>query len=137
MQHDEFIGQVQARARLGSRGDAERVTRAVLEAIGERIPDGLTGNLASQLPREIGEHLRRTERPDRDGTGEHFDRNGFADRVSEKSGYDGPGAIFVARVVCEVLREATTGGVMAKVRDSLPPDLRPVVMAGSSGRMRD
>lgn len=135
VQHDEFIGQVQARARLGSRGDAERVTRAVLETLGERVPDGLTDNLASQLPREIGENLRRTEGGD--GTGERFDRNGFVDRVTHRTGMDGPQAVFVARVVFEVVAEATQGALMAKVRDALPPDLRPVMTAGSSGRMRD
>jgi uncharacterized protein (DUF2267 family) len=137
VQHDEFIGQVQARARLESRGEAERVTRAVLETLGERIPDGLADNLAAQLPREIGEHLRRTAPSDGRGTGEHFDRNGFVDRVVERSGYDAPYTIFVARVVFEVVGEATQGGVMNKVRDALPPDLRPVFTAGSSGRMQD
>lgn len=32
MKHDAFIGQVQHRRDLASRGDAERVTRGVLEA---------------------------------------------------------------------------------------------------------
>lgn len=40
MQHDELIGQVQARARLDSRGAAERATRAVLETLAERLPEG-------------------------------------------------------------------------------------------------
>jgi uncharacterized protein (DUF2267 family) len=135
VQHDEFIGQVQSRARLGSRGDAERVTRAVLETLGERVPDGLADNLASQLPREIGEHLRRTVGGD--GTGDRFDRNTFVDRVTHRAGLDGPQAVFVARVVFEVVDQATQGAVMAKVREALPPDLRPVLTAGSSGRMRD
>ena len=56
MEHDEFIGQVQHRARLGSRGDAERATRATLETLAERIADGAANNLAAQLPNEIGEH---------------------------------------------------------------------------------
>ena len=57
MQHDEFIGEVQARARLSSRGDAERATRAVLETLGERLAGGQPHNLAAQLPEEIGRHL--------------------------------------------------------------------------------
>jgi uncharacterized protein (DUF2267 family) len=77
MQHDEFIGLVQNRARLSSRGDAERATRAVLETLGERIPEGLAGNLAAQLPHAIGEHLRRTEVYAGAGTGERFDRPDF------------------------------------------------------------
>jgi uncharacterized protein (DUF2267 family) len=33
MKHDEFIGQVQHRARLSSRGATERATRATLETL--------------------------------------------------------------------------------------------------------
>jgi uncharacterized protein (DUF2267 family) len=49
MQHDEFIGQVQNRAKLPSRGEAEGATRATLETLGERIPElvdaGSSGSL--------------------------------------------------------------------------------------------
>lgn len=86
MQHDQFIGQVQARAHLSSRGEAERATRSVLETIGERIPEGLAENPAAQLPHEIGEHLRRTEVYDGYGTGERFDRDVFVARVVDHSG---------------------------------------------------
>ncbi len=51
MEHDEFIGQAQHRARLASRGEAERATRATLETLAERISDGAAQNLAAQLPR--------------------------------------------------------------------------------------
>jgi uncharacterized protein (DUF2267 family) len=60
MQHDQLIRQVQARAQLGSRGAAEAGTRATLETLGERIPEGLVDNLASQLPLEVGKEPRRT-----------------------------------------------------------------------------
>lgn len=136
MQHDEFIGQVQARGKLDSRGQAERVTRSVLETIGERIPDGLADNLAAQLPHEIGEHLRRTVQPDKQGTGEHLDLKTFVSRVEEKSGLDRPQAVYATRVVWEVTGEATQGAVMTKVHDALPPDVREIVSAGSTGNVR-
>ena len=136
MQHDDFIGQVQARGKLANTGQAERVTRSVLETIGERIPDGLSDNLAAQLPHEIGEHLRRTERSDKGGTGERFDRTDFVTRVEERAGLDRPQAVYAARVVCEVIGEATQGGVMAKVREALPPDVREIINAGSGGQLR-
>jgi uncharacterized protein (DUF2267 family) len=47
MQHDEFIGLVQNRACLSSRGDAERASGATLETLAERVPEGLAGNLAA------------------------------------------------------------------------------------------
>lgn len=136
MQHDEFVGQVQARGKLSSRGQAERVIRSVLETLGERIPDGLSGNVAAQLPHEIGEHLRRTQQYGQQGTGEPFDRDTFVAQVEDKSGLDGPQAVYAARVVCEVVDEATQGGLMTKVYQSLPPDLRQIVTAGSGGQLR-
>lgn len=137
MQHDEFIGQVQSRAKLPSRGEAERVVRACLETLGQRIPDGLADNLAAQLPHEIGEHLRRTEMDGGMGTGERFDRDEFIDRVADRSGADAPQAAYLARVVFEVVGEATSGSVMQRVRDVLPGDVKTLVTAGSSGQMRD
>jgi uncharacterized protein (DUF2267 family) len=137
MQHDAFIGQVQARARLASRGEAERATRAVLETLGDRIPEGQADNLAAQLPQEIGDHLRRTEVLGGAGTGVRFGLDEFITRVGERSGFDGPRAAYVSRVVFEVVDEAVQGGLMAKVRQDLPDDLRTLVTAGSSGEMRD
>jgi uncharacterized protein (DUF2267 family) len=134
--HDAFIGQVQARARLRSRGEAERATRAVLETLGDRIPEGLADNLAAQLPQEIGDHLRRTEVLGGAGTGVRFGRDEFITLVSERSGFDGPKAAFASRAVCEVVGEAVQGGLMAKVREGLPTDLQVLVTAGSSGEMR-
>lgn len=135
MQHDEFIGLVQNRARLPSRGDAERATRATLETLGERIPETLATNLAAQLPQEIGEHLRRTVVMGGAGSGERFDRQEFVRRVAGRSGADDPRAVYAARVVLEVVEEATTGGLMDKVRDALPDDLRALLDAGSSGQL--
>lgn len=137
MQHDEFIGQVQDRARLSSRGDAERATRATLETLGERIPEGVADHLAAQLPHEIGEHLRRTEVYGGVATGERFGRQEFIDRVAERAGTGPQQAAFLARAVTEVVDEATQGGVMAKVSHSLPEDVRVLVTAGSTGNFSD
>lgn len=133
MQHDEFIGQVQSRGRLSSRGTAERACRATLETLGERITEGLADNLAAQLPHEVGEHLRRTEVLGGAGTGERFGRSDFIERVAERAGVDRPRAAHLARAVFEVVDEATSGGVTAKVRASLPPDIRNLISAGSTG----
>lgn len=137
MQHDQMIGQVQARAKLSSRGAAERATRATLETLGERLPEGLADNLAAQLPQEIGEHLRRTELLGGIGTGERFDRNEFVTRVMERSGTEPGEAVYQSRVVFEVLDEAATGGLMERVRDALPPDVRELTTAGSAGGLGD
>lgn len=134
MDHDEFIGQVQHRTRLSSRGDADRATRATLETLAERIADGAAKNLAAQLPNEIGEHLRRRA-PDQAGTGEQLGFDDFLERVTEREGVDQPAAAFHARVVLEVADEATTGSLMTKVREQFPSEFDRLFEAGSTGQM--
>lgn len=136
MQHDAFIGQVQQRAQLASRGEAEAATRAAMETLGERVPEQLADHVAAQLPQEIGENFRRTEVLGGAGTGERFDLNEFVQRMSNRAGMDEPKATYAARVVFEVMREATQGGVMDKVRDALPEQLRNMVDSGSSGELQ-
>ncbi|MDT0310560.1 DUF2267 domain-containing protein [Streptomyces sp. DSM 44917] len=134
MQHDEFIGQVQARARLDSRGAAETATRASLETLAERIPPGLAEKLAAQLPREIGENLRRVAyAPDLPDTGVRMAREEFFDRVAQRAGADVPKAVHEARCVMEVTGEATQGGLTDRIRQSLDEDLARVLFSGSGG----
>jgi uncharacterized protein (DUF2267 family) len=59
---EEFITEVQTRAGLSTRADAERVTRAVLAILGEQLPDSVAGAVAAALPEQLGEQLwdRRT-----------------------------------------------------------------------------
>jgi uncharacterized protein (DUF2267 family) len=132
MDHDHFIGLVQNRARLASRGEAEKACRAALETLGERVPEGLADNLAAQLPEEIGEHLRRTEVFGGAGTGERFSRHDFIERIAGRGHFNEAQAAFMARAVFEVVDEATQGSVMDKVCDSLPADVRSLVLAGST-----
>lgn len=54
MKHDECIGPVQRRARLRSRGAAERATRATLETLAARLAGDEADDLAAPLPPEIG-----------------------------------------------------------------------------------
>ena len=135
MQHDAFIGYVQERARLGSRGEAERATRATLETIAERIPAGLAENLAAQLPHEVGEHMRRvTHAVDEPEEGERFGRIEFLDRVAERAGggTEAGDAASWARAVFAVVDEATSGSSTHKVFDSLPDDVRALLGTGAN-----
>ncbi|MGW0826135.1 YbhB/YbcL family Raf kinase inhibitor-like protein [Streptomyces sp. NPDC002845] len=133
MRHEEFIGQVQSRARLDSRGAAERATRATLETLGERIPAGLAEKLAAQLPQEIAEHLRRIEKaPDVPGTGVHMSGHEFFERVARREGKKFPKAVHDARSVIEVVGEAVQGSVAEKVRASLDDELATRLFADST-----
>ena len=134
MDHDTLIGQVQARARLDSRGAAEAATRATLETLAERIPAPLADNLAAQLPREIAEHLRRVEAaPDQPETGVRMRYREFFDRVARRAGADTAKATYEARCVMEIVGEATQGGVLDHVRQSLDDELAAILFAGSTG----
>jgi uncharacterized protein (DUF2267 family) len=60
MKHDEFIGQVQHRAKLASRGEAEVATRATLETLAERLFKDEPANAVAQLPKGIADYLIHT-----------------------------------------------------------------------------
>lgn len=113
VKYDEFIGHVQNRAALPSRGDAERLTRVVLENLGARLQEGEADDLASQLPQELGRHL--LNRPL-----EKYDLNELFRRVGESEGVDQPEAAYRTRVVFEVLIEAASIGEIKDVLAQLP-----------------
>lgn len=134
MQHDTFIGQVQARAHLGSRGAAETATRASLETLAERVPATLAEHLAAQLPREIGEHLRRVAfAADEPETGVRMSSQEFFERVAQRAGTGYPKAVHESRCVVEVVGEATDSILTDKVRQSLDAELAEVLFSGSRG----
>ncbi len=116
MRYDEFIGQVQHRARLSSRAEAERATRATLETLAERLAGGEAHDLAAQLPPELARYL---EQPDA-GIGAKLTLDEFFELVSEREGVDLPDATLHARVVLGVLTEAVSIGEIQDVRVQLP-----------------
>ena len=113
MNHDAIVGEVQHRAHLPSRGEAEAAIRATLTTLADRIPQGTAHHLADQLPREIGLHLRH-------GIVERLPLDEFYDRISEREGVDRSTATFHARIVLTLLAEAVSPGVMLKVRREVP-----------------
>ena len=116
MRYDEFIGQVQHRAGLSSRAEAERATRAALETLAERLDGGEAHDLAEQLPPELAHYLQ----PPDAGIGAKLTLDEFFALVSEREGVDLPDATLHARVVLEVLTEAVSIGEIEDVRVQLP-----------------
>lgn len=114
MDYHEFLGQVQHRARLSSFEEATQAIRATLETLGERLFGGEAGNLAAQLPPELGRYLEERV------LNESFGVDEFFQRVSIREGADLPVSIFHARMVIDVLTEAVSPGLMAKVKAQLP-----------------
>ena len=116
MRYDEFIGHVQHRARLISRAEAERATRATLETLAERLVGGEAHDLAAQLPPEIARNLQL---PDA-GIGAKLTLDEFFELVSEREGVDLEDSTFHARVVIGLLTEAVSMGEIKDVRVQLP-----------------
>ena len=133
MTYDEFVGQVQSRAKLASTGEAVAAIRATLETLAERLAANAPEKLAAQLPREIGEYLRISSTA---GTGESFPLNEFFKRVAAREKVDEPDSVYHARVVIEVLCEAVSGGEIQKVLAQLPEDYFTLFESGSVGALR-
>ncbi|NLU75710.1 DUF2267 domain-containing protein [Streptomyces sp. HNM0575] len=139
MRYEEFTGQVQARADLGSRQAAEQAVRATLETVGERVPGGVADHLAAQLPHEAAESLRRVvavhetsphERAEARTSGEGFDLPVFAARVAWRDETSEEEALRRAGAVLEVLDAAVAPELMQKLEQVLPPDIRDVLPSG-------
>lgn len=129
MQYDNFVGEVQHRARLGSEGEAVRAIRATLATLAERLPKDEAEHLAAQLPREIGHYLE-----DANGS-ERFSLNNFFERVATRESADLPDAVHHARAVISVLNEAVSDGEIEHVLDNLPEEFNPLFESGSEGRL--
>lgn len=114
MQHDEFVGAVQHRADLASRGEAIRVTRATLETLGERLQPGEASDLAGALPMEIDYFLHNAR------SGEIFGFDEFVERVSQRAQADQADALFYAKVVIDVVETAVPDTELDDVTAQLP-----------------
>ena len=123
MNHDEFVGHVQHRAHLSSRGAAETIIRVTFETLRERLQPEMAAHVAAQLPPEIGLHLRG-------GHFEHLDLAGFYRRVARREDVDIDRAAFHARCVMETLFEAITPGAARKLETQMPLEFRELIAAG-------
>jgi uncharacterized protein (DUF2267 family) len=114
MTHDEFVGHVQHRAELPSRGAAEAVIRVTLETLGERLQKNAAKHLAAQLPPEIGRHLIGADHF------EHLKLEEFYNRVAARENTDSVKAADSVAAVVQTLREAVSPGAIGKLRQQLP-----------------
>jgi uncharacterized protein (DUF2267 family) len=129
VQYNEFIGQVHNRAEMATTQEAVAATRAVLRTLAERLMEDVAENLAAQLPQELQGYL------DTETHAERFSLDEFFTRVAAYESVDLPKAAYHARVVTEVLDEATTPGIMEEVRGQFPATYASLFEAGSEGDM--
>jgi uncharacterized protein (DUF2267 family) len=129
MEHDEFVGLVQERARLASSGEAERAIHATLNILRRQLLDDQAEHLAAQLPLEIATYLRE------DATSSSFGLYEFFRRVARLEGVILQDAVHHARAVISVLQEAVAPDAMQRVREQLPDDWFVLFESGNQGKM--
>lgn len=125
MKYDEFIKNVQNAAGLNSREEAINATRATLETIRERIVGDEAKDLASQLPKELGEFLHGREGQN----GNYFKCDEFIKMVSEKEGVPTEVATSHARAVFSVVESAVSAGEFEDVRLNFSDDYSEILPA--------
>jgi uncharacterized protein (DUF2267 family) len=130
MKYNEFLGEVQHRARLSTTEQAVSAVRATLTTLGQRLAGGEAKNLAAQLPAEIGRYLEKAE-----PAGERFGLDEFFERVSQTEKTDMPVAAHHARAVVFVLGEAVSQGEVDDMRAQLPDEYDPLFESGSEGAL--
>lgn len=121
MEYGEFIDRVQERAGLTSRAAAERITRATLGTLGERLYRTAREDLAAMLPAELKEYMGsqvdpQTTRSDVD----RFRVENFYLRVAGRADINRTEAVDQAQAVMSVLREAVTPAKWEDIRSDLP-----------------
>lgn len=127
----DFIGEVQHRIEAGTRAEAVRTTRAVLETLGERVDEGGATDVASPLPLEVDRYLLQVDH------GQAYDFDEFVDRVHDRLNYedldleteyprpasvDRADAVFQTKAVVALLSETVPGGELANVEQQLPDE---------------
>ena len=113
MNVDQFLAEVKNLADLGNDEEAEKATRATLEALRERLAGNEPSNLAAQLPPEIASYVEGS------GGQGSFDLAEFYSGVAQKEGVGQDEAAKHARAVATVLQTAVTGGELDHVRSQL------------------
>lgn len=122
MNHDEFISKVAERASV-PKGEAERLTRATLMTLAERITGGEARDLADQLPTQLKDALIPSQEP-----AEAFGLDEFVTRVARRAAVDEAEAKDGVRAVFSTLREAVSPGEFDDVMSQLPKEYDEVLL---------
>ena len=121
MDYDTFTRTAAQRAGMPE-DKVERVERATLRTLADRISGGEAQDLASQLPAGLKDALNR---PQEDP--EAFDVDEFVRRVAERGEVGPDEARTGAAAVLTTVREAVTAGEFDDVLSQLPQEYRELV----------
>jgi len=124
MKYEEFLEQVQERAHLASRSEAQRATRATLETLAECLSKKERHDAASQLPTGLALYLKQpflgSGNQPVPSPGRIFSLEEFFRRVSIREGVPLETAREHARAVISVLVDALSKGEIEDIRAQLP-----------------
>ena len=123
MQYSEFIDQVQERAELSDRQDAETLTSIVLATLAEPLSREATMLVASQLPGELKELMITHRAVPHEGM-QHYTLEEFHNRIKARLSVTFQQGVDAASAVTTVLAEAVTEGVMDQIKRDLPDEYR-------------
>lgn len=127
MRYEAFVDEVQRRAGLRDRDEAERIVDATLETLGERLDPTETRDLADQLAAELKAPLFRRQ------FSQPFDLEEFYNRVHSRSRIGFPRVVELAPVVVQVLHDAISEGDWRRLCDELTIEYRPLLGGAVEG----
>lgn len=127
MTYDEFLGKVQHRAALSSHGEAERITWAMLQTLGERLSGGEAKDFAAQLPHPLPYFALSGLA----GWGSPLSLHDFLQLVANREGVDLQQAEQHVQAVWSVLQEALTAGEVHDICAQLPTEYKRLFQIGS------
>ena len=116
MKTHEFLAKVRDRGNYDDAREAERVTRAVLGVLGERLVGGENEHLAAQMPQELKQPLL-----DAPSSGDGFGVEQFLARTADALGTTPEVATWDASAVLTTVAEAVPGGQVNQVLTQLQP----------------
>ncbi|MET0418772.1 MAG: DUF2267 domain-containing protein [Actinoplanes sp.] len=126
MGQDDLLARVQRNGRLYGPNESRRAICAVVDVLGELLPEPAYRRLVASLPADIRQRLPWT------GAGRFLPVAGvraFVARLVDRLHTDGPDAAFLARVVLTQLNADGYGP--AALAPLVPADLRPLLRAGA------
>jgi uncharacterized protein (DUF2267 family) len=118
VKYDEFIARVAENVGVSS-AEAEKLTRATLETLAERISGGEARDLAAQLPLPLQNPLLPASEE-----AEGFSFKEFVRRTAERAATDVGVAEIAVDAVLATLRDAVTPGEFDDVLSQLPQDFK-------------
>jgi uncharacterized protein (DUF2267 family) len=128
VKYAEFVEKVAERLNI-SLAQAENLTQATTQTLGERLTGGEGRDLAAQLPRELAAYVAKKREP-----AESFDLAEFVRRVGIRAAVPRELAERAVPAVFQTLYEAVSGGEFTDALAQLPGDFQALVPAATRRR---